>query len=1156
MRLTFLVLSFISIISTSLYAQSDDARDDYALLWEISGNGLEKPSYLFGSMHIRKEFAFEFPDSILHYLSRCEAFANEVHLDSAMLRMFEIYVGNDELRTDSSYINFIKTKKIEKDTSISNKETLFSNLFSEDTNDEDELVSVKNKPTMLDAYLMNIAKSLGKELYGLEKIDNHLYDSGEDTATTGFSLFNTTYEDLEKQYFLGDLEGIQKIIQKEAASFDDLELIPRNYIMLESMMRIMAQKSLFSVVGAAHLPGKEGVIELLRAEGYHLRKVTPVFSQLLVSSGERKKMNKARPWIKIKEDGARFDLSTPLPYLFKNNAPFESNYLQADVGNGLFYLLLTSSMTPNDFDDFDNYFFTLDNYEIIHKSSFSVNGINGYKYKLKKYNEEIQHFTGYIFIKNGELYYLQTGAYEAETLTESTDPQYFIDNFFLKESHNKKWQIINDTTAAFKVNIPRHYVFRKNSDEKANQNYQAGTYFAGFDDTESSVTLKYYNIPIEDQESTDSLECLTELENIESRLSIDLEMTVKNKNKWFFEGIYEEKSLLVNGFIQMRGNRIYSLYTIDKKEAPNTKKFLKSFGLLPLTTKLSTPVYIVDSLFKSHLPGAIAENRTNQYRHQFTPTLWEHKITSTDVHSGAQYEVFVEKFHSLFGVTDERSFLEKKAIRFNEKDTLAQINEYHVNKEKSLQLYVELNPSDKHYSIKRQLYIVGDYLVTKSVYADSSYFSSPICNQFFEEDEWNSPVTPSLLINKGDSIISLLETRDSSYWIELDKAIDIKYSFQNKHTTLLKNILVSTQWSDSNISFSLQRKLLTSLAALDDGHISNNLADVFRLSPTASPLRTAVLAKLIENGHDKQKFIDTFFDLLMSDGELCYSANKFIFDPFYDHPDLYIENIHHVKRLLDTEKDHVVFWEVALFILNKNEEGKAAVTSIIDSFVKRGETRLNSYSPEHLSHDHTTEFENAAPFHVLDLYQLFSEKKAIITQIDALLARPYVDRISVEATRFLLKKGESIPRNLLKQLLTNHDTWLPTIRLLNEYEFLNSIKNKYYDSEDIAKSILAERLEIDGINASNFKLEDTLLSFCEGEKRLFYVFTFSIDDSPARLGVVGVFSQDKKERHFIDSMNVNYTDYPITKRRRARKSKFLVDELIDEMNDTKLSWKG
>lgn len=47
------------------------------LLWEISGNGLEKSSYLYGTMHVSKKVAFRLDDVFFEVLDKSECVALE-----------------------------------------------------------------------------------------------------------------------------------------------------------------------------------------------------------------------------------------------------------------------------------------------------------------------------------------------------------------------------------------------------------------------------------------------------------------------------------------------------------------------------------------------------------------------------------------------------------------------------------------------------------------------------------------------------------------------------------------------------------------------------------------------------------------------------------------------------------------------------------------------------------------------------------------------------------------------------------------------------------------------------------------------------------------------------------------------------------------------
>jgi uncharacterized protein YbaP (TraB family) len=50
-----------------------------SLLWEITGNGLTKPSYLFGTMHVSSKMAFHLSDSFYMALKNVDAVALELN---------------------------------------------------------------------------------------------------------------------------------------------------------------------------------------------------------------------------------------------------------------------------------------------------------------------------------------------------------------------------------------------------------------------------------------------------------------------------------------------------------------------------------------------------------------------------------------------------------------------------------------------------------------------------------------------------------------------------------------------------------------------------------------------------------------------------------------------------------------------------------------------------------------------------------------------------------------------------------------------------------------------------------------------------------------------------------------------------------------------
>ena len=66
-----LLLSFTSI-----------AQTEKTLLWEISGNGLAKKSYLYGTMHVNEKISYHLSDAFYKHLLEADIVSNESNPES------------------------------------------------------------------------------------------------------------------------------------------------------------------------------------------------------------------------------------------------------------------------------------------------------------------------------------------------------------------------------------------------------------------------------------------------------------------------------------------------------------------------------------------------------------------------------------------------------------------------------------------------------------------------------------------------------------------------------------------------------------------------------------------------------------------------------------------------------------------------------------------------------------------------------------------------------------------------------------------------------------------------------------------------------------------------------------------------------------------
>src|SRR3954468_1649078 len=73
-----------------------------SLFWEISGNGLSKPSYLFGTMHVSNKMVFHLSDSFYNAIKNTDAVALELNPDLWQHQMVKM----DKLK--ENYQAFVK----------------------------------------------------------------------------------------------------------------------------------------------------------------------------------------------------------------------------------------------------------------------------------------------------------------------------------------------------------------------------------------------------------------------------------------------------------------------------------------------------------------------------------------------------------------------------------------------------------------------------------------------------------------------------------------------------------------------------------------------------------------------------------------------------------------------------------------------------------------------------------------------------------------------------------------------------------------------------------------------------------------------------------------------------------------------------------------
>lgn len=288
------LVSLVLIISSCNAQRATDAlktnKDDNTLLWEVSGRDLIKPSYLFGSFHLLCKTDIHFSEQLLKAVKRSAEVYLELDLDdpATLLGGMMLLNMNDgkQLKDLYSPKDYKRVEDFFKD-SLKSSLTLFQSMkpaFLE------SMLYPKMMPCKtisgVEEELMAEAKKDKKEIQGLETMafQASIFDSipyaeqAKELLKTidSLSSYKKFFDTMITVYKSQRLDEIEKMFSKSEFGMEenqDMLLNNRNKNWVKQLKVIMKKEPLFVAVGAGHLVGEQGLIALLRKEGYTLRPI-------------------------------------------------------------------------------------------------------------------------------------------------------------------------------------------------------------------------------------------------------------------------------------------------------------------------------------------------------------------------------------------------------------------------------------------------------------------------------------------------------------------------------------------------------------------------------------------------------------------------------------------------------------------------------------------------------------------------------------------------------------------------------------------------------------------------------------------------------------------------------------------------------------------
>lgn len=638
-----------------------NAQEKNSLLWEISGNSLSQSSYLYGTMHVSKKIAFRLDDVFYEALDKSDIIALEsdpdTWLDSDAITGGSMQRHGNGLMTKGFYtypftINNPRKENIA--SYLAAEDRIVNNILFR-TNEHSQNFE---EETYLDMFIYQAAKKFNKKVIALEDMEeaatlvgrasmNALKQKPDEWLQKKMQLQDPLFllEDAYRERNISLLDSIDRAMYTPYYIENMLHIRNRN--MANSLDSIMSLGKVFAGIGAAHLPGKNGVIDLLQKRGYTVKALTS-------RGGKKGQLIKTKFEEKIKINTYRthevedhfFSLLLPNK-LYPFTGFNKTTYVSPDLANGSFIIInristhaFLKQKDTYSLEDIDQLLFENIPGKITEKTKIKRNGFNGLSIKNELKNGDQQRY--HIYKTPLEIIIFKMGG-EGNFVTQFSDT--IFNSISFKRLDPKKTKL-HSTFKDFEITMPALHSFTNSS--------RAGNRFIeGYDSiTDSYYFLKKATINDFNFIEQDSFE----LKQIQKRFYQDLKLTPeyndfdgrsltskalfnKGENKFLYL-----KTILNNGNYYLQG-----VLTQNKEEAQN---YLTSLKLSPTTYQKQFNTVIDTALFFSTkttvIPPKFVESSTNYYNEtkskEYDPF---HKKTVYSNNNQESIRVQLNKSHDL-----------------------------------------------------------------------------------------------------------------------------------------------------------------------------------------------------------------------------------------------------------------------------------------------------------------------------------------------------------------------------------------------------------------------------------------------------------------------------------------------------------------------------
>ncbi len=280
------------------FARETELPFGQGILWKVEGTGSETaPNYVFGTVHVTDRRILNLPMEVRKAFAHARSAIFEIRQngnDAAKMRSVMMLEDHETL---GDFLNRDQLRLVGKAAELYGFEEHVLHrfkpwaLYMMFSLPPSETARKKSGKKALDFAMQTRARDFGMPVYGLETLDEQLalFEGSSDRNQAAYlesilqqlDEIEAGFESLLQLYLARDISGIHAMASESMdaadaeawASFQEVFLDRRNVLMVERMENHLQDGGAFVAVGALHLPGEKGVLNLLQSKGYRLTRV-------------------------------------------------------------------------------------------------------------------------------------------------------------------------------------------------------------------------------------------------------------------------------------------------------------------------------------------------------------------------------------------------------------------------------------------------------------------------------------------------------------------------------------------------------------------------------------------------------------------------------------------------------------------------------------------------------------------------------------------------------------------------------------------------------------------------------------------------------------------------------------------------------------------